>query len=189
MKKFNNENGFTVIELVLSFALVMFLAVAMFAVVNNYRNRQQKEVVNRELTTLKNTLTQDIYEDINKKKVKKIEYCKDASSNIINQCIYIYFQDGSDIQLRIDMELVEDNSIEGTTFKYEDFSIIYGTVKYKNPVPKFTKIVSDYMLTYSTEEDNLEYGTIYKIEIRLAHQDIDDEFKIEVITTGSEKRQ
>lgn len=186
MKKFNNENGFTVIELVLSFTLVMFLAVAMFAIVNNYRNRQQIEVVNRELTTLKNTLTQDIYEDINKKKVKKIEYCKDASSNIINQCIYIYFQDGSNKQLRVEMDEVLDDTIEGTTFKYEDFSIVYETVKYKNPVPKFTKIVSDYMLTYSTEEDNLEYGTIYKIQIILSHQDIKDEFKIEVVTTGSE---
>ena len=86
------------------------------------------------------------------------------------------------------MEEVKDDDIVGTTFKYEDFSIVYGTVKYKNPVPKFTKIVSDYMLTYSTEEDNLEEGTgtIYKIEIRLAHQDIDEEFKIEVITTGTE---
>ena len=92
-------------------------------------------------------------------------------------------------QLKINIEEIEDNTIEGTQFKYEDFSIVYGTVKYKNPVPKFTKIVSDYMLTYSEKEDNLEYGAIYKIEIILAHQDIDDEFKIEVITTGSEKRQ
>lgn len=187
MMRYNNEKGFTVIELVLSFALVMFLAIAMFAVVNNYRTREQKEAVNRDLITLKTTLTQDIYEDIAKKKVKKIEYCRDSNSNIIKQCVYIYFQDGTNKQLKVNVEEVTDKNIQGTTFKYEEFSIIYGKVKYENPVPKFTKIVSDYMLTYSTKEDKLEYGTIYKIEIRLSHQDIEDEFKIEIITTGSEK--
>lgn len=184
MNNINNKKGFTVIELILSFALVMFLAVAMFAVVNNYRTRQQKESVNRELTKLKTTLTQDIYEDITNKKLKKIEYCKDAQGEIIKQCVYIYFQDGTNKQLKVNMEEVADNTIQGTTFKYEEFSIIYGKVKYPNPVPKFAKIVSDYMLTYSTEEDELEYGTIYKIQIRIAHQDIKDEFKIEVVATG-----
>jgi len=185
MRRYNNEEGFTVIELVLSFSLVMFLAVAMFAVVNNYKNREQKETVNRDLLTLKTTLTQDIYEDINSKKVKKIEYCKDANNDIIKQCIYIYFQDGTNKQLKVNLEEVVDNTIEGTTFKYEEFSIIYGNVKYENPVPKFAKVVSDYMLTYSTDTDNLEYGTLYKIKIRIAHQDILDEIVIEIIATGT----
>lgn len=187
MMHYNNEKGFTVIELVLSFALVMFLAIAMFSVVNNYRNRQQKEVTNRELITLKTNLTQDIYEDITKKKLKRVEYCrKNNGIDIDQQCVYIYFQDGTNKQLRIDMEMIEDNSIEGTKFEYEEFSIIYGTVRYKNPVPKFTKIVSDYMLTYSTDEDNLEYGTLYRIKIRLKNPDIDDEIVIDVIATGTE---
>lgn len=186
MKNFNKEKGFTVIELVLSFALVMFLAVAMFAVVNNYRTRQQTEAVNRDLTSFTTMLTQDIYEEMSKKKVKKIEYCKDNSGKIINQCTIITFQDNTTKQLKIEMEEVVDDTIEGTTFKYEEFSIVYGTRKYQNPVPKFAKIVSDYMLTYSTEEDDLEYGTIYKIQIIIEHQDIEDEFKIEIITTGTE---
>lgn len=189
MMHYNNEKGFTVIELVLSFALVMFLAIVMFAVVNSYRNRQQIETANRDLTVFKNKITQDIYEDINEKKVKKIEYCTDASGEIIKQCIIISFKNNTEKKL----EIVEESrtiNVSGTEMNIKVANILYGEegskVKYENPVPKLTKIVSDYMLTYSKEEDNLEYGTIYKIEIRLEHQDIEEEFKIEVITTGSE---
>jgi len=181
-----NEKGFTVIELVLSFVFVMFLAVGMFAVVNNYRNKQQKESINRELTKFTTGLTQIIYEDINKKKVKEIDYCK-KGEDIEKQCINITFEDGDIKTLKVIWEEVSDPSIEGTNFKYEEFSVIYDNVKYKNHVPKFAKIVSDYMLTYSTEEDYLEYGKLYKIELRIAHQDIEDEFKVEIITTGSKK--
>lgn len=194
MKHFNNEKGFTVIELILSFALVMFLAIAMFAVVNSYRNREQKESVARDLLTLKTKLTQDINEDMMNKKVKKIEYCRDTSdkdedgdnTEIIIQCINIYFHDDSQKQLKVDFEEIVDKSIQGTNFTYETFNVIYGTVKYENPSPKFATIVNDYILTYTTDEDNLEYGTLYKIKIRIDHQDLDDEVVIEVVTTGTE---
>ena len=36
----------------------------------------------------------------------------------------------------------------------------------------------------TTPENKLEYGVIYKLKIRIKYQDIDDEFVIEVITTG-----
>lgn len=183
MKVFNNEKGFTVIELVLSFAFVMFLAIAMFAVVNSYRSREQKEAINRELLTLKSTLTQDIYEDTLNRKVDKIEYCLDEEGEIVEQCINIDFLDGTTKQLSVVNESVTTNE-DGTTFTYDTFSIIYGNVKYNNPDPKFAKIVSDYILTYTTELDNLEYGVLYKIRIRIDHQDIEEEFVIEVVTTG-----
>lgn len=177
-----NKNGFTVIELILSFALVMFLAIAMFAVVNNYRARQQKEAIARDLLTLKTTLTQDIYEDMLNRKVEKIEYCRNGN-DIIAQCINIKFLDGITKQLKIENDVVEVNE-DGTIFTYETFDIIYGKVKYKNIDPKFTKIVSDYILIYSSDEDNLEYGRLYKIQIIIDHQDIDEKTVIEVVATG-----
>lgn len=178
-----NKKGFTVIELILSFALVMFLSVAMFALVNNYRAKEEKEATSRDLLTLKNTLTQDIYEDIQTSKLDRIEYCKDNNNEIIKQCINIYFLDGTSKQLNIQKEKVITED-DGTTFQYDTFNIIYGKVKYKNPDPKFTKIVSDYILTYSTETDELEYGNLYKIKIRVRHQDIQEEYIIEVVATG-----
>lgn len=180
--KFNNK-GFTVIELILSFVFVMFLAMSMFALVNNYKNRQQEESLRRELTTLENTLTQDIYEDTIERKVNYIENCKDESGNVINQCINIYFLDGSDKQLKV-IQTREEAEEDGTRFEYETFNILYGGVKYDNPDPKFAKVVSDYILTSSIPEDNLEYGKIYRIRIRIEHQDLDDEYVVDIVTTG-----
>jgi len=178
-----DKKGFTVIELILSFILVMFLAMSMFALVNNYKNKEQIEAVKRDLMKLQNTLTQDIYEDTITKKVEQISFCLDESGEVIKQCINIKFLDKSVKQLKV-VETTDRVTDEGTTFDYNTFNIYYGGHKYKNPDPKFTKIVSDYILTSTVPEDNLEYGVIYHIKLRIEHQDIEDEYVIDVITTG-----
>lgn len=178
-----DNKGFTVIELILSFTLVMFLALGMFALVNNYRNRQQKETLKKELLSFQNTLTQDIYQDILERKVDNIKYCKDSNGIDIKQCVNIKFLDGEEKQLKVEEK--EEKTVEdGTSFTYETFNIIYGGVKYKNPEPKFAKVMNEYILTKTVDTDNLEYGVIYKIKIRIEHQDIDDEYIIDIVTTG-----
>lgn len=178
-----DNKGFTVIELILSFVLVMFLAISMFALVNNYKNRQQQESLKREMLELQNNLTADIYTDTLQRKVKNIVYCVDEKNEIIKQCIDINFLDGTKKQLKV-VEEEKETTDDGTTFEYTTFYILYGGIKYKNPDPKFAKVVSDYMLTNTTAEDNLEYGKLYHIKIRIAHQDLEDEYVIDVITTG-----
>ena len=175
----DNNKGFTVIELILSFALVMFLAVAMFALVNNYRNREQEESIRRDLLTLQNTLTQDIYQDTVDRKVDSIDFCRNNDNSIIKQCIDIKFLDGVEKELKV----VEDVIMDGH-FEIPTFYILYGGVKYDNPDPKFANVVDDYILTSSIDADNLEYGVIYHIKLRIEHQDLDDEFVIDVVTTG-----
>ena len=182
--KFNNEKGFTVVELILSFTLVMFLAISMFALVNNYKERQQMEALNRDLLNLKTSLTQDIYEDAQKKKVKKINYCLDDDNKIIKRCLNIEFMDNTEKQLKIDNKAITVNE-DGTTFSYDALEFVYGNVKYNNPDPKFISIVPDDILTYTTNGE-IEYGTIYKISIKLRHQDIVNDYIIEIITTGKD---
>ena len=182
-----DKKGFTVIELILSFILVMFLAISLFALVNNYKNRQQIESIKRGMVKLQNDLTEDIYLDTIQKKVKNINYCLDYSVNpngeIIKQCVDINFLDGSKKQLKIE-QIEEQVEEDGTTFEFETVNFLYGGRKYKNPDPKFVKVVSDYMLTSTTEEDSLEYGKIYHIKIRIAHQDLEKEYVIDIVTTG-----
>lgn len=178
-----DKKGFTVIELILSFAFVMFLALGMFALVNNYRARQQKESTKKDLTVLQNTLTEDIYKDTVQRKVDYIRYCQNDKGENINQCINIKFLDGTEKQLKVvkeDKQVTED----GTSFSYSSFYIQYGTIKYENPAPKFAKVVDDVMLNSTVEGDRLEYGVIYRIQIRISHQDLDDEFVVKIITTG-----
>ena len=178
-----NNKGFTVIELVLSFVLVMFLSISMFALVNNYRDREEREAVKKSLLALKNTVTTDIYQDTIERKVKNIEYCRNSSDVVIDGCIEINFMDGVTKTLEIATERVTIND-EGHYFTFDCPYILYGGVKYSNPYPGFTNIESDYMLTYTTNRDDLEYGTLYRINLRLTHQDITDEFVINIVTTG-----
>ena len=178
-----DKKGFTVIELILSFVLVMFLAMSMFALVNNYKHREQKETVKRDLLTLQNTLTQDIYEDTIRRKVDHISYCKDENGNNLTQCINIKFLDTTEKQLKIET-ISESVTEDGTTFELETFNILYGGVKYNNPDPKFAKIVSDYILTSTIPDDKLEYGVIYHIKIRIEHQDLEEEYIVDIVTTG-----
>ena len=178
-----NKKAFTVIELILSFILVMFLALSLFALVSNYKNRQQTESIKRDMLSLQNQLTQDIYQDTIERKVKDIYACLDQSGEVIKQCININFLDGTTKQLKVE-QVKEQAEEDGTVFEFETFNILYGGVKYKNPDPKFAKIVSDYIFTSTTTEDNIEYGIIYHIKIRISHQDLEEEFVIDVVTTG-----
>lgn len=179
-----DNKGFTVIELILSFILVMFLALGLFALVNNYKNRQQTESTKRDLLAFQNKLTQDIYEDILERKLDYMRYCTDGSGQTITQCVNIRFSDGKEKQLKVVTER-KTTTEDGTTFEYDTFNIIYGGVKYENPEPKFAKVVNDYILTLTLPEDNLEYGVIYRLKIRIEHQDIDDEYVIDVVATGT----
>lgn len=177
-----DNKGFTVIELILSFILVMFLALSMFALVNNYRNREQKESIRRDLLTFQSTLTGDIYQDTLERKVDYIRNCE-VTNDAIKGCIDIKFLDETNKELKIVKE-EKTTTEDGTTFTYDSSYILYGGVKYELPDPKFARIVDDYMFFSTIEEDNLEYGVIYKIRIRIEHQDLEDEFVIEVVTTG-----
>ncbi len=179
-----DNKGFTVIELVLSFVFVMFLAVGMFGLVNNYRNREEQESIRSDLLVLNNTLTADIYKDINDRLVKNMSYCVDEHNVVIDKCIVINFMDNTTKRLEITSveETIED---EGHYFTYDNQFILYGGIKYENPDPVFTRLINDYMLTYTTNRDNLEYGVIYKINLRISHQDLNDELVIDIVATGT----
>lgn len=178
-----DNKGFTVIELVLSFVLVMFLALSMFSLVDSYKNREQKEAIRSDLLLLQNTLTQDIYQDTIERKVNYIRTCKDNSGKAIAQCININFLDNTEKQLKV-VEIEEEATEDGTTFKFKSFYILYGGVKYENPDPKFATIVKKDMLSYTKTSDNLEYGVIYKIKLTIQHQDLEEKYNLDIVTTG-----
>jgi len=177
-----NKKGFTVVELVLSFSLVMILAVSMFAVINNYRIKQKKESVKRELVTYINKITKDIYDDIYTYKVKEMSYCGVLGA-ISNNCVQITFMDDSVKKLKIEKEKVTEY-IGSTPISVDSFSIIYDGVRYRNPSPKFASIINDYLLTYVDTSDISYNSTIYRIKIRIGHQDLEEEQKIDIVATG-----
>lgn len=168
-----NDKGFTAVELIISFTLVMFIAIGMFSLVTNYRSRQQVESTKKEILTFKTKITQDIQKDIYERKVKNITSCG-------NKCVNINFMDGITKKISVETEEITIND-SGTNFKFKTFYISYGGVKYKNPEPKFLTVTNNSILTSTTTSDDLKSGKIYKINIDLKHEELKDDFVIRIV--------
>ena len=74
-----NKKGFTIIELIVSFAFVSILTASLFAVVINYKEKEQDVSVETELLSFKYKITIEIENDIQKKLLNYIEYCIDSN--------------------------------------------------------------------------------------------------------------
>ena len=72
-----NNKGFTTIEVVLSFAMVVIILASMTGMVVNYRDRVSEEEIRTQMVDFKNTVTKVVYDDIVRGDYKRIEYCVD----------------------------------------------------------------------------------------------------------------
>ena len=63
MKKLN-EKGLTLIEVILTFALIMVIIAGILTIIMNYKARITIEMERLDLVTYKNTLTKEIQTDI-----------------------------------------------------------------------------------------------------------------------------
>ena len=92
-----NNRGVSIIEIVVTFALIMVMVVGMLAIVFRYREKASISLEKLELDTFKNTLTKDIQDDILNKGVKTINYEGECLTNTeLNSCINIVFQDDTE---------------------------------------------------------------------------------------------
>ena len=180
-----NKKGFTIIELIVSFAFVSILTASLFAVVINYKEKEQDVSVETELLSFKYKITIEIENDIQKKLLNYIEYCIDSNGNISNRCIILNFMDGTSKTLEIRSEK-KTETIEDSTFTYDEPYILYGGVRYTPPDASRLFIKSDYMLQYTTLDDDLENNmSLYRIKISLEHVDIEKLFDITIVATGN----
>ena len=177
MKRINNQSGFTVIELVLSFVFVFTIALSMFELLFNYRQRRDEESVRLQMQDYSSEITLAIQKDITERVLKSIDYCK-SNNKIIPNCLKLYFNDNTNKELSVE----EDT----TTYDVKTNYIKYGKITYKPDDAPLIKFKSDYILDRTYEEDNLsDNSIIYKINIPITHNDLGDEdFGIKVVAIG-----
>ena len=180
MKKLNDQSGFTIIELVLSFVFVFTIAFSMYQLVFNYKEKRDQESLSAMMTDYKNEVTLAVQRDINDRILKRIDYCTNGSE-VIEKCLVLYFNDGTKKQLSVESEKVE---YEGEEFNTN--YIKYGGVNYKNDESFLTEFKSNYMLYRTYDDENLgKNTTIYKIAIPIYHNDLGDEdFGIYITAIG-----
>ncbi len=194
-----NNKGMSIVEVIVTFALIMFLVVGLLIIVVNYRNKMSVSLERLNLDTFKNNLTQDINNDILKKGLKEI---KDDSHepgidspcyNLgLNRCITITFNDNT--KKALGTSKINASNKETIINKY----IYYDGIKYslKDELPSnlpegrawidlsTIRVVDDAIL--NSNFTVLEDGTqvyIYTIDIDVSHINFKDDFGIHIVAS------
>ena len=192
MNKLNNK-GMSIVEVVVTFSLIMFLVVGLLVIVVNYRNKVAVTLERLSLDTFKNNLTQDINHDILTKGLKEINSggaCTSLTS--LNRCINLVFYDGTEKALGTSK--VVPNDKDSIINKY----VYYDGLKYKlkdslpNNLPTgrtwidlaSIKMVDDAIInnSYVVLEDGTQVF-IYTIDIDVSHIDFKDDFGIHIVAS------
>ena len=151
-KSLKMKNGFTVIELILSFAFVSAIAASLFAAVVNYRDKEEEATVEARLISFKNRMILEIQKDIETKLLNKVEYCRDGYDNIINRCVIFKFLDGSEKTLMTAFEQQQDD-YGNDSFEYLVPYLLYGDLKIEYDTRKDTKILFISFYNYHQESE------------------------------------
>lgn len=188
-----NNKGVSIIETVLSFALIMIMVTSMLVIVMNYRNKASLSIKKLELDTFKNTLTQDIQNDIATLGLKEINKEGECSTlTNLDNCINLVFQDDSTKAFGISkIDLNNRDSIEN---KY----LYYDGIKYKldeilpERIPEGRNLIDLQAITIEnkailkTDTSTLEDGTVvylYSIDVYISHIDFDEDFGIHIVAS------
>lgn len=196
-----DSKGFTVVELVLSFAFVSILSVTLFAAVTNYRDKQIKVAGIRELMEFRDKMIIDVQNDISLKLLKNVEYCPtvyekeniiDGDNNTITReqrlCVKLNFLDDTSKELKISsLSSPKSEEVGGQVISYIDkknyFS--YGDIRYEIPDEKNIYINGNFMFKSTSLDDDIENNiAIYNITIPIKHKTIDGNFDISITASG-----
>lgn len=188
-----NNKGMSIIEIVLSFTMVMIMVTGMLVIVVNYRNKVAVSLEKLKMDTFKNTLTQDIQNDILKYGLKEINYNGECSTlTDLSVCINIVFQ--NDTSKDFGIGKVSPNKRESVEKKY----LYYDGLKYKlnDPLPKtipegrnyidMQSIIVDDKTILKTDSAVLEDGTnvmLYSIDVNISHVDFSQDFGIHIVAS------
>lgn len=204
MNELNNK-GMTVVEIVLTFSIIMIIVVGMLTIMVNYRDKVSVSLTRLKLETFKNNLTQDIYNDVITLGVSKIEDFSgtnevDNPCNVagLNRCVVITFQNG--MQKAFGTSKISDPDDKASIInKY----MYYDGLKYplKDVLPDTLPVSNDGVARHWVDLQSirinddgilnsnytvLEDGTqmyIYNIDVRVAHVDFEDDFGIHIVAS------
>lgn len=179
-----NNKGFTIAELLVTFVLVMSIVLALFKVVDHYRERQQNATSVKEMNSYRNQIVKVVEDDIlfNYEGIKGIKGLDKASledaPTDFQQGIEITFN-GSDKNGK----LITKNLIVRKS------GISYGGMFYEFP-SKFVSAVDDVIYT-ETQVENVNQieeslsKKIYSIHIDLTHSELNRIFNINIVAVNT----
>mgnify|MGYP000552235532 FL=1 len=182
-----NNKGFTIAELLVTFVLVMSIVLALFKVVDHYRERQQNATSVKEMNSYRNQIVKVVEDDIlfnceGIKEIKGLDQNDDLSLSPIEKAD---FQQG--IEIAFNKLDAKDNPIIKRLIVKKN-GILYGEMFYEFP-SKFVSAVDDVIYTETQVEnvssDPLLKKAIYSIHIDLTHSELNRIFNINIVAVNT----
>ena len=177
-----NNKGFTIAELLVTFVLVMSIVLALFKVVDHYRERQQNATSVKEMNSYRNQIVKVVEDDIlfNCEGIKEIKGLdlKPSEGPNSQQGIEITFNKVDD----------EKNTLITKNLIVKKNGILYDNMFYEFP-SKFVSAVDDVIYTETQVEnvssDPLLKKAIYSIHIDLTHSELNRIFNINIVAVNN----
>ena len=183
-----NNKGFTIAELLVTFVLVMSIVLALFKVVDHYRERQQNATSAKEMNSYRNQIVKVVEDDIlfncgGIKEIKGLD--QNDPSPSLTEIEKANFQQGIEITFN---GFVDDNEPIIKRLIVKKNGILYGGRFYEFP-SKFVSAVDDVIYTETQVEnvssDPLLKKAIYSIHIDLTHSELNRIFNINIVAVNN----
>ena len=189
-----NCKGVSIVEIIVTFSMIMVMVVGMFSIVINYRNKASITLERMKMDTFKNTLTRDIQNDILELGVEKIEAGtgKCLERNDLSQCINIVFYNGEE-------KIFGVGKVENTQESIENKYLFYDGLRYELKEKMSDKILeripvgrklTDFQTINIIDTNMLSSGSMispdgkeiyfYSIDVYIGHLDFDQDFGIHI---------
>ena len=180
-----NNKGFTIAELLVTFVLVMSIVLALFKVVDHYRERQQNATSVKEMNSYRNQIVKVVEDDIlfnceGIKEIKGLDQNDDLSLSPIEKAD---FQQG--IEIAFNKLDAKDNPIIKRLIVKKN-GILYDEMFYEFP-SKFVSAVDDVIYTetkVSSDDSSLDKA-IYSIHNDLTHSELNRIFNINIVAVNN----
>lgn len=177
-----NNKGFTIAELLVTFVLVMSIVLALFKVVDHYRERQQNATSVKEMNSYRNQIVKVVEDDIlfNYGGIKEIKGLDLKPSEA---------QQGIEITFNEVIANAQPNTPNTKRLIVKKNGILYGDMFYEFP-SKFVSAVDDVIYTetqvenVSSEDPSLKKA-IYSIHIDLTHSELNRIFNINIVAVNN----
>lgn len=175
-----NNKGFTIAELLVTFVLVMSIVLALFKVVDHYRERQQNATSVKEMNSYRNQIVKVVEDDIlfNYGGIKEIKGL-DLKPSEAQQGIEITFN-----------EVIANAQPNTKRLIVKKNGILYGDMFYEFP-SKFVSAVDDVIYTETQVKKVNQIGEplpskeIYSIHIDLTHSELNRIFNINIVAVNN----
>ncbi len=187
-----NNKGFTIAELLVTFVLVMSIVLALFKVVDHYRERQQNATSVKEMNSYRNQIVKVVEDDIlfnygGIEEIKGLDQNDDLSLSPIEKAD---FQQGIEITFNGVIANAQPNTTNTKRLIVKKNGILYGDMFYEFP-SKFVSAVDDVIYTETQVKKVNQIGeplppkAIYSIHIDLTHSELNRIFNINIVAVNN----